>query len=102
MPAPGTGLSARLAPASAPRISDRAAHRRRRDTSARDCTARRGGGGVILGMLVGDAAEIIERAKIVAVDAIAIGIHPAEPPLCNRMPALGGVLQGRQRVRRGH
>ena len=38
----------------------------------------------VLGMRVGDAAEIFEGAQIVLDDAIAIGIHPAELPLRGR------------------
>ena len=47
----------------------------------------------VLGMRIGDAAEILEGAQIVLDDAIAIGIHPAELPLRHGMAALGGVLQ---------
>ena len=47
-------------------------------------------------MLVGDAAEIFERAQIVLGDAIAVGIHPAQLPLGHGMAAFSGVLQGVQ------
>ncbi len=53
----------------------------------------------VLGMRVGDAAEIFEGAQIVLDDAIAIGIHPAELPLRDGMATLGGVLQRSQRGR---
>ena len=54
----------------------------------------------VLGVLVGDAAEIVEGAQIVLGDAFAIGVHPAELPLRDRMAAFGGVLQRGQRVGR--
>ena len=51
-------------------------------------------------MLVGDAAEIFERPQVVLGDAVAIGVHPAEFPLGDRVAAFGGVLQRVQRVGR--
>jgi hypothetical protein len=38
-------------------------------------------------MRIGDAAEIFEGAQIVLGDAVAIGIHPPELPLRERMAA---------------
>ena len=52
-------------------------------------------------MLVGNPAEIFEGAQIVLGDTLALGIHPAELPLCDGMTAFGGVLQRSQRVGRG-
>ena len=48
---------------------------------------------IVLGMGVGDAAEIIERAQIAARHAVARRIHAAELPLRHRVALLGGVLQ---------
>ena len=53
--------------------------------------------GTVLRMRAGDAAEIFEGAHVVLGDAVAVGIHPAQFPLCDRMAALGGILQCGQR-----
>src|SRR6516164_8985856 len=41
--------------------------------------------GRLIGMAVGDLAEIIERADVIAWDAIAVGVHTAELPLRHRL-----------------
>ena len=52
--------------------------------------------GRLVGMAVGDLAEIVEGAQIIARHAIAIGIHAAEFPLRDRLPLVSGILQRRQ------
>ena len=55
-------------------------------------------GRAVLGVGIGDAAEILERAQIVLGDAVALGVHPAKFPLRDRVTVLGRVLQGGQRI----
>ena len=52
--------------------------------------------GLVVGMGVGDAAEIFERANVVAGDAVAFRIHAAELPLRHCVAIRGGVFE------RGH
>src|SRR5262249_2797239 len=54
--------------------------------------------GRLIGMTVGDLAEIAERAQIISWHAIAIGIHAAELPLRHGLPLIGGILQRRERT----
>src|SRR5260370_23004766 len=54
--------------------------------------------GRLVGMAVGDLAEIVEGAQVITRHAIAIGIHAAEFPLRDRLSLLSGILQRRQRA----
>src|SRR5205823_11630292 len=54
-------------------------------------------GRAVLGVRIGDAAEILEGAHIVLGDAITVGVHPPELPLGDGVTTLGGVLQRSQR-----
>jgi hypothetical protein len=48
---------------------------------------------VVLGMAVGDAAEIFERLEIVLGHAVAFGVHAPEFPLRQRVALFGGVFE---------
>ena len=51
----------------------------------------------VLGMGIGNAAEILEGANVVLGDAVAIRVHPPQFPLRDGMTAFGGILQRSQR-----
>ena len=48
---------------------------------------------IVVGMAVGDAAEIFERLEVVLLDAVAFGVHAAELPLRQRVAVFGGVFE---------
>src|SRR5262249_19526278 len=52
----------------------------------------------LIGMGVGDLAEIIERAQIIAWHAIAVGVHAVKLPLRHWLTLLGSVLQRGERA----
>ena len=52
---------------------------------------------IIVGVAVGDAAEIFEGLEIVLRDAVAFGIHAPELPLRQRVALLGRVFERRAR-----
>src|SRR5262249_13086432 len=54
--------------------------------------------GCFIRIAVGDLAEIIERAQIVAWHAIAVGVHPVKLPLRHWLTLLGSVLQRGERA----
>ena len=50
----------------------------------------------LLGMAVGDLAEIVERPQVVLRHAVAVGVHAAELPLRQRLALLGRIFAARK------
>ena len=48
---------------------------------------------IVVGVAVGDTAEIFERLEIVLRDAITFGVHATELPLRNRVTFFGGIFE---------
>ena len=51
------------------------------------------GFGYFVGVLVGDAAKILERLEVVSRNAVALGVHPPKLPECQRVTLIGRVFE---------